>query len=367
MENRFWFLKRNFFAVIGGLSRSFSIGSKNLFAHPRYTLRSSFNICKWTFRALYLGRGCHKLNALHLRNYSSIKSLNPNWVTGFSDGEGCFHVSITENRKLKLGWWVQLIFQIGIHKIDSPLLEEIKNFFGVGSITGKTQTFLYRVCSIEDINVIVNHFNKYLLITEKCADYKLFLQVHNLMLRGEHLNKAGFLKIVAIKASMNRGLSNKLKIAFPDVKPTKRPLVKNVKIEDLSAHWLAGFTSADGCFIIRVASKTNSLGSIIQLEFIITQHVRNKELLIGFINYFGCGRYKVRTNSDVGDYKVSKLKDIVEKIIPFFKKYQIIGVKYEDFADWCHAAELMNEKGHLTKEGLYKIEQLKSGMNKGRK
>ena len=63
------------------------------------------------------------------------------------------------------------------------------------------------------------------------------------------------------------------------------------------------------------------------------QHWPTLQLLIGFINYFGCGRYKARTNSDLGDYKVSKFKDIAEKIIPFFKKYQIIGVKALDFED----------------------------------
>ena len=40
---------------------------------------------------------------------------------------------------------------------------------------------------------------------------------------GEHLTLDGLNKIVAIKASMNRGLSEKLKFAFPDVVPAVRP------------------------------------------------------------------------------------------------------------------------------------------------
>ena len=37
----------------------------------------------------------------------------------------------------------------------------------------------------------------------------------------------GLIKIVAIKASMNWGLSEELKKAFPNVVPVVRPLIKN--------------------------------------------------------------------------------------------------------------------------------------------
>ena len=47
--------------------------------------------------------------------------------------------------------------------------------------------------------------------------------------RKEHLAENGLRKIVAIKAAMNRGLSDVLKKAFPDVVPVVRPLVLNQK------------------------------------------------------------------------------------------------------------------------------------------
>ena len=52
------------------------------------------------------------------------------------------------------------------------------------------------------------------------------------MLNKEHLTKDGLIKIVAIKASINRGLSEKLKSAFPDVVPVVRPLLKNLTVKD---------------------------------------------------------------------------------------------------------------------------------------
>ena len=36
--------------------------------------------------------------------------INPWFITGFSDGEGCFHLSITKNQELKIGWRVRIFF-----------------------------------------------------------------------------------------------------------------------------------------------------------------------------------------------------------------------------------------------------------------
>jgi len=43
----------------------------------------------------------------------------------------------------------------------------------------------------------------------------------DLMSRKEHLTIEGLHKIVAIKASLNLGLSDKLKVAFPNVIPPR--------------------------------------------------------------------------------------------------------------------------------------------------
>ena len=67
-----------------------------------------------------------------------------------------------------------------------------------------------------------------------------------------------------------------------------------------------------------------------------------------------------------GEYIVTDNKGLIDKIIPFFKKYPIIGVKAMDFADFCEAAELVKNKDHLTKEGLDRIRLIKMGMNKKR-
>ena len=99
--------------------------------------------------------------------------------------------------------------------------------------------------------------------------------------------------------------------------------------------------------------------------FRITQHTRDEQFMRSLIVYLGCGN--IHKHREVFDYLVEKLSDINNKIIPFFNKYQIEGVKSKDFEDFCKAAELMRNKAHLTEEGLSKIREIKSGMNTGRK
>ena len=87
------------------------------------------------------------------------------------------------------------------------------------------------------------------------ADYELFKEAFYLIKNKKHLTPEGLNKIIEIKASLNLGLGDELKIAFPDIIPRKRPLIleKRVKNPD----WLAGFTSGEGCFLVGV-KKSNS-------------------------------------------------------------------------------------------------------------
>jgi hypothetical protein len=70
-----------------------------------------------------------------MRSYSSIanpvhnltKKLNPWFITGFSDAEGNFTIRIVKCNTVKIGWTVQLCFQICLHKKDVNLLKKIKS------------------------------------------------------------------------------------------------------------------------------------------------------------------------------------------------------------------------------------------------
>jgi hypothetical protein len=144
------------------------------------------------------------------------------------------------------------------------------------------------VQSLSGLNVIVNHFERYPLLTKKCEDFKLFAQIITLMNKKEHLTLSGLHKIISLKASVNLGLPTLLKIAFPDITPAIRP--KRTEEELLNSkidpYWMVGFTAGEGCFSIKIAkSSTLKTGYQVQLRFNITQHSIDKIFMNSLINF----------------------------------------------------------------------------------
>lgn len=183
------------------------------------------------------------LPSSHAKTTKNISSLNPYFVTGFTDAEGCFSVNIWRDSQSKTGWKVKAIFSIGLNIKDRAVLELIKSHFKAGGIYkhGK-DTEQYRVTSLQDlVNIIIPHFDKYSLLTQKRADFELFKQIVYLMDSDEHLTLSGLQKIVNLRASINLGLSPLLKTAFPGTILIKRPLIPDQKIMD--PNWIAGFVS----------------------------------------------------------------------------------------------------------------------------
>ena len=68
---------------------------------------------------------------------SQESKLDPNFVSGFIDGEGSFSVTFIKDKSYKSGWQIKTSFSIGLHKKDLALLEKFKIFFGVGGISQK--------------------------------------------------------------------------------------------------------------------------------------------------------------------------------------------------------------------------------------
>ncbi|KAG0122503.1 putative homing endonuclease, mitochodrion [Tuber indicum] len=252
------------------------------------------------------------------------------FITGFSDAEASFIITLDKNKKYKTGYQVRCRYSICIHKKDLQLLNKIKDYFGVGGIVMHKESIYYTVTNLNELmDVIILHFEKYPLITQKRADYELFKKAIILLKNKEHLTLEGIHKILSIKASINRGLSESLNIDFPNVTPQ----------------------------VHSQSSSGSKLGKTIRLRFQITQHTRDEQLIKSLINYFGCGSYISSSSGKAGYF---------QKIIPFFLKYPLKGAKVKDFEDFCKVAELISNKEHLTEKGLNKILQIKSGMNFGR-
>jgi len=303
-------------------------------------------------------------------NVKQPPQLSPYWVTGFADAESSFSIKVSKKSSLKSGWNVVPDFKIEIHSRDIIILRKLHSFFGIGIVYERQDRNMsyYTVQSLRDIiNVIIPHFDKYPLITQKKADYLLFKQAVNLLNLKARSDIEGIRQIIGIKASINLGLSDKLKLEFPTVIPVARPVV-SFESGIRNPNWLAGFVDGEGHFYVKTAiSKAYSTGTMVAMVFSISQHVRDEVLLTNFIDYLGCGKIeKASTRPDEVKFVVYKFSDILEKIIPFFQSYPLQGIKYMDYLDYVKIANIVLDKSHLTLEGLKKIKSLKSGMNRGR-
>jgi len=308
---------------------------------------------------------------------SILSPLNPWYITGFSDGESSFIVSMTKDNEYKTGWRVGLAFAIGLDKKDTILLERIKSYFKVGTIrfSKANNSAIYSVQSVKDIsNVIIPHFDKYPLLTQKRADFELFKSIVDLMNRKVHRTPEGLQKLINIRASMNEGLSDKLQEVFPDTKPVPRPVIKSTEIPDPATvvgppwngggpqpNWLSGFVDGEGCFHV-----SQRKSGQIQLEFRLSQRDRDLYLLSYLIGYINSGYIKRDTRNSVIYFTITKFADIIDKLIPLFDAYPIQGSKLLDYICFRKVAMLMKDKAHLTKEGADKIRDIKKSMNKER-
>ena len=161
---------------------------------------------------------------------------------------------------------------------------------------------------------------------------------------------------------MNRGLSDIVKKSFPNIVPSVRPMFNDISIKD--PHWLAGFTSGEGCFRIKIrnSSNSNKLPKV-ELIFQITQHKRDVILIKSFIAYLGCGHLRERKGGLAVDFLVYKTLDLNSKIISFFEAYPILGVKSIEFQDFVSVIRLKNNSCHLTQKGIEQIKEIQSRMN----
>ncbi len=143
--------------------------------------------------------------------------LEAEWIVGFVDGEGCFHVSINRQDEMKAGYQVLPEFTIVQHIRDIQLLHAIKAYFGCGVVRkNHGDRMAYRVRSLEHLmERIVPFFEKHPLKTKKQIDFLKFRHIMLKIQSNEHLTPQGIEEIRSIKEQMNHG---KLRYspAFPE-------------------------------------------------------------------------------------------------------------------------------------------------------
>ena len=136
-------------------------------------------------------------------------NLEAQWIVGFVDGEGCFHVGINHHEEMTTGYQVLPEFTVVQHKQDVQILHALKSYFGCGVVrTNHGDRMAYRVRGIKHLlEHIIPFFMNHSLKTKKNVDFKKFRRILLLMEKGEHLDEQGIGEIRRIASQMNRGRS----------------------------------------------------------------------------------------------------------------------------------------------------------------
>lgn len=294
--------------------------------------------------------------------------LDPYWVTGFIDAEGCFSVIIELDNISK--WKVRVSFEVNLHEKDKDILYKINSFFKRGNIYNRLdkKRCVYRVSNVNYIkDIIIPHFTKYPLITKKGKDFLLWSKVIELILNKDHLKKEGFLKILSYYAAINTGKSKKVLKYYPNIISREKPSTSLP--ENLKAQWVSGFVAGDGGFSIYVRSaKDYIISEKVDYRFHVAQHSKDIELIKLLIKYFNCGQVFLRSNVNTSrcDFIVQDSKSLLEKVIPHFDTYPLLNLKQQDYLCFKECMTIIKSKRHLTIQGLDRIKKLNLQMNSNR-
>lgn len=315
----------------------------------------------------------HTVNSLPATPVTPLSSdgvkgkLNPWFVTGFVDAEGCFSMSVLRRKSAAIGWTIQPSFIITLHLRDIELLNKIQLFFGVGQValTGKNFA-VYRVRSREDLKVIIAHFVTYPLHTLKAIHFLRFCRILDLMNYGWHTNVECFLKLLSLINKLNNPLSESLreKVANLGVIPKENwddviyPLMPSFN-QILDPWWIAGFVTGEGCFTYNSSKRVKAgvvTATIYSPMFEVSQRVDSIHVLDWIVNYWGAGKVYTEKRG-ISKVRISRLEVITNFVTPFFNSYHLEGYKAIQYSIWLKIVMLKNQ-GPLTAERIKEIATL---------
>lgn len=159
---------------------------------------------------------------------------------------------------------------------------------------------------------------------------------------------------------------NKFSVGDRKIKVEEMRKEMNNKLKPLQ---VLGIIDSEGMFFIAAYKRSDRDRYVYSLEFKVTQMHYSLELLHKLKEFFRCGRVVI-DNKLTGGYKyvVTDLRDIVEKVIPFFDKYTLLTSKYLDYKVFREGILMIKagSKGGVTEQVFNDINQLRAKSNKKR-
>ena len=134
---------------------------------------------------------------------------------------------------------------------------------------------------------------------------------------------------------------------------------------DAFGNWLSGFIDGEGCFFLSLTQnvRTNKSGEskvymMPHAAFIVNLRADDADILIRLQSFLGCGlisyitnkRSKTKANPVIG-FAAHNVRDLINIIVPHFRKYPLQAKKRRDFEIWAEAVTFLAESESLDKTG----------------
>ena len=139
----------------------------------------------------------------------SMLTLDPRWITGFVDGEGCFSVSVHRNAancRSTGGWQLHPTFHVYQHERHRAVLEALITAFGCGKLRTKgvgSTVMTFAVDRLSDLHDrVIPFFEEYELVVKQ-RDFDIFAGIVRAMVEKQHLHRGGFERLVRLAYEMN--------------------------------------------------------------------------------------------------------------------------------------------------------------------
>jgi hypothetical protein len=140
---------------------------------------------------------------------TELAEIDPWWVVGFVDGEGCFSVSIHRNELARPtnGWHVQPSFHVAQHMDHVDALHGLQRFFGCGAVRTKgaaNPVMVYSVHSTKQLlERVIPVFEAHPLRVKR-DDFTRFVFITKAIRERRHHRPEIFREVVLTAYAMNR-------------------------------------------------------------------------------------------------------------------------------------------------------------------
>lgn len=133
---------------------------------------------------------------------------DPEWLAGFTSGDGSFLMDLRKNSASKVGYRVSLIFQISQHSRDEMLMKSLLKYLDCGKYypTKGRDSGAFRCVKFTDIHEkIIPFFTQHRILGVKSLDFNDWCKVAEIMKSGGHRTPEGLDKLFKLKVGINSG------------------------------------------------------------------------------------------------------------------------------------------------------------------